>query len=140
MMRELAATAFVGIVFGYALSRIGFTSWDEVHSMFTFASLRLTLGFALSLALLFVGWKVIARVQKPGWPRRGIHPGIIPGSVLFGIGWALSGACPSIALVQVGEGQLGALWTLAGIVFGNYVYSVLHERFFRWPTSSCVDA
>ena len=138
-MRELTATAIVGTLFGFALSRIGFTSWDEVHSMFTFSSLRLTLAFGFSLVLLYAAWKVIARVQHTKWPRRGFHPGIVPGSLLFGAGWAISGACPSIALVQIGEGQLGAVWTLVGIVFGNYVYSILHERFFRWPTNSCID-
>ncbi|MBK8940052.1 MAG: YeeE/YedE family protein [Polyangiaceae bacterium] len=55
------------------------------------------------------------------------------------VGWALSGACPSIALVQLGEGQLGGLVTLVGIFAGNFVYSIVHERHFRWSTSSCVD-
>jgi uncharacterized membrane protein YedE/YeeE len=58
---------------------------------------------------------------------------------LFGVGWALSGACPAIALVQLGEGQFVALFTLLGIFAGNWLYSVVHERFFRWSASTCVD-
>jgi hypothetical protein len=41
--------------------------------------------------------------------------------------------------VQVGEGQLGGLFTIAGMVAGNFLYSVAHERWFRWSTNSCVD-
>jgi uncharacterized membrane protein YedE/YeeE len=63
----------------------------------------------------------------------------LAGGALFGVGWALSGACPSIALVQLGEGQLGALVTLAGIFLGNLAYSAIHDRYFRWSTQSCAD-
>jgi uncharacterized membrane protein YedE/YeeE len=64
---------------------------------------------------------------------------MMPGSLLFGVGWALSGACPSVALVQIGEGKLAALATLVGIFAGNYGYAWLHERRFRWSTGSCND-
>ncbi len=59
--------------------------------------------------------------------------------MLFGAGWALSGACPSIALVQLGEGQLAAAFTLAGIFTGNWLYAVARERYLHWDTGSCVD-
>ena len=59
------------------------------------------------------------------------------GGVLFGAGWALTGACPSIALVQLGEGKLGALVTLVGIFAGNALYAAVHERYFRFSVGSC---
>jgi len=129
----------MGVGFGFALSRMGFTSWDEVHHMFTFSDLRLLLSFMLAVALLTVSWIVIRKLTNAYWSPRSIHPGTLAGGAIFGVGWALSGACPSIALVQLGEGQLGALVTLAGIFGGNYLYSVVHERWFRWSTSSCND-
>jgi uncharacterized membrane protein YedE/YeeE len=70
---------------------------------------------------------------------RPIHRGTLLGGVLFGAGWALSGACPSIALVQLGEGQLAAAFTLAGIFTGNGLYAVARERYLHWDTGSCVD-
>lgn len=127
-------------MFGFALSRIGFSSWDQVHRMFTFADLRLTLTFASAVAFLAVAWIVIARTTGASWAPRRLHPGTIAGGALFGVGWALTGACPSIALVQLGEGQLGAVLTLVGIFAGNWLYSVVHERYFRWSAASCVDA
>ncbi len=138
-MKETVGTATTGLMFGFALSSIGFSSWDEVNAMFTLSSYRLTLAFLLGAAVLAIAWRVIVAVQHPDWSMRGFHPGIIPGSLLFGIGWAISGACPSIALVQLGEGQIGGLLTLVGIFAGNAAYSLAHERYFRWQASSCLD-
>jgi uncharacterized membrane protein YedE/YeeE len=139
-VKEPIIVGFIGVVFGFTLSRIGFTSWDEIHKMFTFSDLRLLLTFAIAVTLLTISWIVVARATGATWSPRRVHPGTVVGGVLFGAGWALSGACPSIALVQLGEGQLGAGLTLIGIVAGNWLYSVVHERYFRWSAASCVDA
>jgi uncharacterized protein len=138
---ETIKTGFIGFMMGLALSRIGFTNWDEVHKMFTFADLRLLFAFMGSVAVLAIGWMLIARLSspKPVWSPRLIHNGTLVGGALFGAGWALSGACPSIALVQLGEGQLGAVVTLTGIVTGNWLYSVVHQRYLNWSTGSCLD-
>jgi uncharacterized membrane protein YedE/YeeE len=140
-VRDLFGSILVGVCFGFVLSRVGFTSWDEVHRMFTFSDLRLVLIFGLAVVLLGIGWPTIVKLSKvrPRWSSRTIHRGTAVGALLFGIGWALSGACPSIALVQLGEGQLAALWTLGGILLGNWLYSLAHERLFRWDSGSCVD-
>lgn len=129
----------IGLLMGFCLSRIGFASWDEVHAMFTFSSLRLILAFLTGVLVLLPTWPLIHRLTGASWSKRRIHRGTLIGGVLFGFGWALSGACPSIALVQLGEGQLGALLTLAGIFLGNLTYSVVHDRYFRWSTQSCAD-
>jgi uncharacterized membrane protein YedE/YeeE len=140
-MRYLLATALMGTALGFVLSRIGFSSWDEVHRMFTFESLRLLLTFALGVSLLSIAWPIIRRLSAnpPRWSRRPIHRGTAVGGALFGVGWALCGACPSIALVQLGEGKSSALISLAGMFLGNWLYSVVHERYFRWSAGSCVD-
>lgn len=138
-MRTNLLTCLTGVLLGFSLSKIGFSSWDEVHAMFTFGSFRLTGAFALAAGTLFVAWKIITKTTGATWSRRDIHKGTILGGSLFGTGWALSGACPSIALVQIGEAQLGALVTFTGMLVGNFLYSVVHERYFRWSTRSCAD-
>lgn len=138
-MKQTGMTLLLGVVFGFCLSRIGFTSWDEVHAMFTFGDLRLTIAFGIAVALLSVGWVAVRRLRPndPAFAPRPIHRGTLVGGALFGAGWALTGACPSIALVQLGEGKLGALVTLVGIFVGNALYAAVHERFFRFSVGSC---
>lgn len=129
--------ALVGVGLGFALSRIGFSSWDEVHRMFTFADLRLVLAFGAAVALLAFGWRLVAGSALGRLAPNPLHRGAIPGGLVFGVGWAISGACPSIALVQLGEGQLGAGWTLLGILLGNALYGAVNARLLRWPNTSC---
>ena len=138
-MKSHLITIALGVAFGFCLSRIGFTSWDEVHAMFTFSDLRLVIAFGTAVALLSVGWVVVRRLRPsdPAFSPRPIHKGTLVGGVLFGAGWALTGACPSIALVQLGEGKLGALVTLVGIFAGNALYAAVHDRYFRFSVGSC---
>ncbi|MBP9114279.1 MAG: YeeE/YedE family protein [Polyangiaceae bacterium] len=138
-MKENWLTGAAGLLLGFSLSRIGFSSWDEVHKMFVFSDLRLFLTFIAAVVILAVAWPIARKFRSGRMGNRPIHKGTIIGGALFGIGWAVSGACPAIGLVQIGEGQLGALWTLAGILLGNWLYSVVHERYFRWSAASCVD-
>jgi uncharacterized protein len=140
-VKHLASVAALGAFMGFGLSRIGFSSWDEVHRMFLFADLRMFLGFGLGVCLLFVAWRAVTRFfpARVRFAPRPIHRGTVLGGVLFGAGWALSGACPSIALVQIGEGQLAAVVTLLGIFSGNWLYAVIRERYLRWDTASCLD-
>lgn len=118
----------MGALLGFSLSRIGFTSWDEVSAMFTVRDARLYLVFALGVVLLGLAFAVVARVSKPSWAPRPIHRGTLLGGVLFGLGWALSGACPGVILAELGEGRLYALFSLVGVAFGNWAYGALLER------------
>lgn len=138
---QAAGVAITGAAFGFCLSRIGFSSWDEVYAMFRFENLRLLLTFASAVALLFAAWIAVARLSAtpPKWIPRRIHQGTIAGGIAFGVGWALTGACPGIVLVQLGEGQLAAGITLLGLFGGNWLYSLVHERYFHWTTTSCID-
>ena len=137
--REIVLTGLMGVLLGFVLSRIGFSSWDEVHRMFTFQDLRLTLTFGGAVVALGIAWIVITRTTGATWGPRRFHRGTLVGGALFGAGWAIAGACPGIVLVQVGEGQLGALCTLGGIVLGNAIYAFVHERWLRFPAQSCND-
>jgi uncharacterized protein len=136
--RAIGGTAVAGLLLGFGLQRIGFASWREVHRMFTFADLRLLLTFMLAVVVLLPVWRLLAR-GGVSWAPRPLHPGVVPGSLLFGAGWAIAGACPAIALVQLGEGRLGGAAVLLGILVGNGVYPLAHRRWFRWSSASCRD-
>ena len=127
--------AGLGLLMGLTLSFIGFTDYSEVHKMFIFAEWRLLLTFAGAVALSMVGFAVFTRGKK--LTKKFFHKGTIPGSILFGTGWALTGSCPSIALVQLGQGYLPAASTIVGIMFGCWVYKYVHREFFRWDNGAC---
>ncbi len=127
--------AFLGLFMGFALSRIGFTNYSELHRMFVFSDLRLLFTFAGAVALSMIGFAILARGQHI--PTKPFHPGTIPGSILFGAGWALTGSCPGIAIVQLGEGQLPAVFTLLGILFGVWAYRQAQAQMFNWDTGAC---
>lgn len=138
MKREVSTrliVALVGMLFGLVLSRTGFTDYGQIQNMFRFSDLRLTLTFAAAVALVALGMRL--PLFRDRFPHRRIHRGSIPGGLLFGAGWALSGACPSIAWVQLGEGHLAALLTLLGVVGGTWLHSIIQRRYLQWPSDSC---
>lgn len=135
-----AAIAALGLLLGFSLSQMGFTDYDQLHAMFTFADLRLFLVFVGALGLTAVGLRFVARV--PGAAAavrepRAIHPGTVAGGVVFGLGWALSGACPGVLFAQVGEGRALALFSFAGAALGTVSYRFVHARFFKWDRHQC---
>ena len=56
---------------------------------------------------------------------------------MFGFGWALCGACPSVVFIQLGQGKLVAVATLFGIYAGVLAYHSFHAQNFQWDTGSC---
>ena len=130
-------TGVTGLALGFTLSRVGFSSYKEVHEMFSLLDFRLLFTFGAAVGMLAVAYLILKKVQKSFPPSKSFHPGIVPGGILFGFGWALTGACPAIPLVQLGEGQIPAVASLAGIIIGTVAYRKLHERFFRWKVVEC---
>jgi uncharacterized membrane protein YedE/YeeE len=133
-MRYLA-TAALGTFMGFSLSRIGFSDFGEVHRMFTLRDFRLLLTFAGAVAVSMLGAKLLE--SRTSATPKPLNPGTVLGGALFGVGWALTGACPAVVLVQLGEGRLVALATLTGIVVGCWVYPKVHARCFPWDAGSC---
>jgi hypothetical protein len=123
-----------GLAFGFSLGMVGFADFGEMHRMFTFQDTRMLLAFAGAVALAAV---VHLAVYRSGPSPERIHKGVVPGALLFGAGWAISGGCPSIPLVQLGAGQLPALVSLAGILTGMRLFRVVNARWLRVDTGSC---
>ncbi|HOX45037.1 MAG TPA: YeeE/YedE thiosulfate transporter family protein [Myxococcota bacterium] len=134
-MKLHAWTGLFGLLLGFALGGLGFADGEQIRAMLTFADPRLLFAFAGALPLCALGYWLLGRGRL--LDRRPIHPGTVPGGLLFGAGWALTGACPAVPLIQLGQGQLPAAATLAGLVIGVALYPVVHKRFFRWDPGSC---
>ena len=117
----------LGVALGFSLSRIGFTDYAEVHRMFVFAELRLFLVFMGAVMVTGVGTAALGRWRT--LPHKRVHAGVVAGGVLFGLGWAIAGACPGAALAQLGEGKVFALVTLAGVALGTLAFHVVDRRY-----------
>ncbi|NRA35963.1 MAG: YeeE/YedE family protein [Polyangiaceae bacterium] len=111
MNSEALKGAGIGMLFGLVLNHTGFTSWDRVHEMFSCEIFQLRITFCVAAPVLGLSWLVVNRLPKapPNGPKRPMHAGTVWGGILFGAGWAVSSACPSIVFVQLGEGQLLAV-------------------------------
>lgn len=132
-------SALVGIAMGFSLSRIGFSDPAAVRAMFTLTDARLLLTFALAVALLALGFWALPEEHTKRLPSRPLRRGTVLGGLLFGTGWAMCGACPSIVLVQLGEGRLAAALTLLGVIVGNLGFAVLDRKVLRWQHKSCAS-
>jgi uncharacterized protein len=47
---------------------------------------------------------------------------------MFGVGWAITGACPGTVLARIGEGKLLGLFTMIGMIFGTFMCVVIAEK------------
>lgn len=129
--------ALLGLLMGIILSAIGFTDYDQLFKMFTFADTRMLFAFAGGVAIAAAVFSVLSVTKIARLDKKSYHPGTIIGSIMFGYGWVMCGACPGVALIQLGQGKLPAILTLIGIYAGVRTYRFLHERYFNWDTGAC---
>lgn len=120
-------TIAFGALFGFVLSRIGITDYDVVTGMFRLSDLHLIGAIATSIAVAgSTVWLLRRRraTSHSGEPMnlagKPMVRGLVPGALIFGVGWALSGTCPGTALAQIGEGRVLGLATFVGILVGAY--------------------
>jgi uncharacterized membrane protein YedE/YeeE len=125
----------VGTYFGIVLAKSEVARWQRVHDMFLFreAYMYLIIGTAIVVAMLFI--QVIkhtglrdASGQPIRYKPKPYHAGVVLGGMLFGAGWAITGACPGPIYVQLGAGQWPAIFTFGGALAGMYTYALLKPR------------
>jgi uncharacterized protein len=125
----------VGIAFGLALTKGEAISWYRIQEMFYFQSFHMFGIFmtavpigALSIILLrkfkvkTVEGEPIEKVHKP------YHHGLIFGGLIFGFGWALTGACPGPLYAQVGSGYAVVLVTFFSALAGTWTYGLVKNH------------
>ena len=134
MTRTHVYVAVIGVAFGFTVSMIGFGDFDQLNAMFTFQDYRMLLAFAGGVGVAAAGF-LLFDPKRP--TRTPIHKGVLPGAVLFGTGWAISGGCPAIPLVQLGAGYLPAAVTLAGVATGMFIFRRINARYLHLDPGSC---
>jgi uncharacterized membrane protein YedE/YeeE len=132
----------LGTVFGFVLSRSGAADYNYIQTMLLFENIQLYGIMGTAVVLTVVGiWVIKQRgTTVAGAPisieLKPLHRGNVVGGLLFGVGWSMSGMCPGPILVNLGEGKIYALATLAGALVGAGAFGALYERLqtmFRLP-------
>jgi uncharacterized membrane protein YedE/YeeE len=125
---------FAGILFGIILVKSEVVSWLRIQEMFRLQSFHMfgIMGSAIAVGVLSV-WVIkkykIKTIQGDPiiFANRKFHKGIIYGGLLFGAGWALTGACPGPLFAQIGNGATVVIVTLLSAIAGTWVYGRLRE-------------
>ena len=132
-MKNLFYTLF-GIVFGMILTQSQVISWFRIRNMFLFkeAHMYLIIFSAILVAAVFIQLFKAFNVralsgEALNYTGKPWNKGIVIGGFIFGVGWAITGACPGPIFAQIGTGAYPALFTLAGAVLGAMLYAALRK-------------
>lgn len=125
----------VGIVFGITLVKSEIISWFRIQEMFHLASFHM---YGVIGTAVIVGSIGVLIVKKSGIKSiygedihidsKKFNKGQIIGALLFGIGWAMTGACPGPLYAQIGSGFFAISVTLLSALAGTWVYGALREK------------
>lgn len=133
---KLLKFLLVGILFGIVMTKSEAISWFRIQEMFRFESFHMygIIGTAVVLGALLVA--VLKRVQGKTITGDTITfkdkqwsvPRYLLGGTIFGLGWAMTGACPGPMFTLLGHGVWSILLVIASAVVGTYLYGVLQTR------------
>jgi len=126
----------IGIFFGIVLFKSEAASWFRIYEMFQFDSFHMygIIGSALVIGVIgiqmikrfkiksFYGEQIIITPKERGFKR------YLIGGILFGLGWALAGACPGPIFTLLGAGFLPIVVVLISAVLGTYIYGLLKDK------------
>jgi hypothetical protein len=126
----------VGVFFGILMFKSEAASWFRIYEMFQFGSFHMygIMGSALFIGV--IGVQIIKRKNlKPlGGGEMSLKPKnkgfarYLIGGTLFGLGWALAGACPGPMYVLAGSGYLSILIVIVGAIAGTFLYGLLRKK------------
>lgn len=127
---------FAGILFGIIMTKSEVISWYRIQEMFRFQSFHMygIIGSAVALGMLatFIIKKYQIRSIKGQLitfnDKKKSVPRYLIGGTMFGLGWAMTGACPGPLYVLIGHGFGVILIVLASALLGTYAYGLLRGR------------
>jgi uncharacterized membrane protein YedE/YeeE len=125
----------LGLGFGIVLAKGEVVSWFRIQAMFRFeeAHMYLIIGSAVVVGAISVfiikqfqmrtvsGEEIQIR-EKP------FNKGVVFGGIFFGMGWAITGACPGPIYPQIGSGAYMALVTFVSALVGAYLYAFFQPK------------
>lgn len=126
---------FVGIIFGIILSKAEVISWYRIYEMFMFQSFHMygVIGSAVLLGIILI--QIIKRRRIKSLegnpitinPKDMSTPRYLFGGLIFGLGWAMTGACPGPMFILIGHGIGVILVVITAALLGTYTYGRLRK-------------
>lgn len=125
----------IGIIFGFILVKSEVISWFRIQEMFRFQSFHMygIIGSAIAvgtISLLIIkkfNIKTFSGEEITIKPKH-FSKGNIIGGLLFGLGWAMTGACPGSLYALFGSGYIVIAVILLSALCGTYIYGVLKDQ------------
>jgi uncharacterized protein len=126
----------VGIVFGIVMAKSEAISWFRIQEMFRFQSFHMygIIGTAVMLGVIGVAFikkfklRDISGNPISFFPKEKSVYRYLIGGTIFGLGWALSGACPGPMVVNIGYGFLSFTIVLIFATIGTFLYGIIKDK------------
>ncbi|MEO7291941.1 MAG: DUF6691 family protein [Ginsengibacter sp.] len=122
----------IGTMFGITLLKADAISWFRMQEMFRFQGFQMFGIFITAIPTAAISIFLLKKFKVKTLdgetidiPKKKFNWGYVYGSLLFGIGWGLTGACPGPIYVQIGSGLTIAFVSLISALAGTWVYSYL---------------
>ena len=119
----------LGLMFGVVLVKSEVVRWQRIHDMFLFKEPHMYLIIGTAVIVGGVSMWLIKKFEiktVDGEPieyePKPFNKGVIIGGTIFGMGWAITGACPGPIYAQIGAGEWIAGLTFIGALIGMYLY------------------
>ncbi len=127
--------ALAGLAFGIVLVKAEVISWFRIQEMFRFESFHMygVIGSAVVVGIISVFLIKRSKAKAiTGEPitlaPKAFNRGVIFGGLLFGTGWAITGACPGPLFAQISAGYPVIIVTLLSAIAGTWCYGLLREK------------
>ena len=125
----------IGMFFGIILVKSEVISWYRIQEMFRLQSFHMygVIGSAVVTGMISV-WLIkkfniqTIHGEKIELPTKTFNKGQIYGGLIFGFGWAITGACPGPLFAQIGTGFSVVIVTLLSAIAGTWVYGYFREK------------
>ncbi|AHM62365.1 YeeE/YedE domain-containing protein [Flammeovirgaceae bacterium 311] len=126
----------IGIFFGIVMTKSQAISWYRIYEMFRFDAFHMygIIGSAVLLGVIGVAlikkYKLKSTDGTPitFTPKKMSIPRYLIGGTLFGLGWAMTGACPGPMYTLIGGGFSVILVVLASALLGTFTYGLLRKK------------
>jgi uncharacterized membrane protein YedE/YeeE len=126
----------VGIVFGIVMAKSEAFSWYRIQEMFRFQSFHMYGIIGTAVVLGVIGVALIKKFKIRDFsgnpvlflPKDKSYPRYLLGGTLFGLGWALSGACPGPMVVNIGYGYVPFIIVFLFATLGTFLYGIIKDK------------